>query len=138
MNMSDDRKTVPESIARLRVLAGLTENESYLSRDEADEMDDAEYDRVRAREIKIVKLIDRVCRTLDLPVERENDGTPSGIYYDEAGGREASIRLEDVEITASTAARLLKSGLADDFRIIGRSTGIDIEFTVHQALDGAV
>jgi hypothetical protein len=126
-----------EHIKRLRVLAGLVESESYLSREEAEDMDDAEYDKRMAREAKIVKLIDRVCKKLDIPIERER-GEPSGIYYDEESGREASIRLDDIEITATKIAGLLQSGLSDDFRIFGTSDGISIDFIVHPGLDGAI
>jgi len=127
-------------LTRLRHLAGLNEAEEIMSQDDVDDETISAHDAQMEREKKITKLI--LTAFLKIGLEPETDfghlGKTYSVYYDE-DGRAAEVTLDDTEADLSILMRLRKTGLSDEFKIVGgAAAGLKITFIVNPDLDHVV
>lgn len=140
------------SLRRLRELAGVVPGRRKRLR-EADEPmsgeivsggpddedpDDAAREQRYARERRIVALIQHAFARLGLGILTNDVTNAPAIIYDEEDQRTARVDLDDYEADLAALSGLLKSGLGTQFRLIATNDGLDVEFRVDPALDGAV
>lgn len=118
-------------IHHLRRLAGLREYQ-VPDPDEADRHDDER----NAREKKIVQLIALAFRRIDLDIAED------GIFYDEENGREATVRLDDSQISLDVLLKLKRTGLAASYVIWAAKDqdviALNVLFSVDPGLDNAL
>jgi len=107
------------------------DNFQILPNDEAQHLEEKEFDAKFVREKKIRGLIQQAFARCGLTISGNN----YPIYYDEASGREATVELEDSAVPLSKLMNLLKSGLSNDYTIGTFQHGVEISFVVNPELD---
>ncbi len=118
---------------RLRTLAGVVrETAEPMGDEEAERMRDEEDSAAYGRERKVEELVGRAFSAVGLHVDRV-------IYTGD--DRNCWVAVDDYEAPLSALAKLLGSGLAEDFQVKagerGGMVGLDIEFTVLPGIEDA-